>query len=465
MSSLAPIDRDTVVQTLAREAGVLSVELADVAGHIDDVSARAQRQSESFQGLAAATGDLAAANQRIGAVAGKAESVARAANHDMSTSRASIEGALAEIRRLAEDVAGFEQKLAGLRGALDRVAKVAQGIDAIAKQTNLLALNATIEAARAGEAGRGFAVVAGEVKALAKQTSEATSQIDATLLELNQQTAELIAQSAASLQRAHSVQTGTGAIAQVIDTVGRNLDEMGGEVREISAATADIQRHCSALSGAFDEMSGGIAHSSTTLKDARDRVSKLLSLGERIVSLTAEAGVETPDTPYIRLVQETAQRVAMLFETAVSAGEISLADLFDQTYVPIAGSNPAQVMTRFTAFTDRVLPPIQEPILAADPAVMLCAAVDRNGYLPTHNAKFAHPQRPGDVVWNTANCRNRRIFDDRTGLSAARNTEPFLLQTYRRDMGGGQFVLMKDCSAPIRIQGRHWGGLRLAYKA
>ena len=47
--------------------------------------------------------------------------------------------------------------------------------------------------------------------------------------------------------------------------------------------------------------------------------------------------------------------------------------------------------------------------------------------------------------------------------AAGRNERRFLLQTYRRDMGGGQRVLMKDLSAPITVQGRHWGGLRLAY--
>jgi methyl-accepting chemotaxis protein len=38
------------------------------------------------------------------------------------------------------------------------------------------------------------------------------------------------------------------------------------------------------------------------------------------------------------------------------------------------------------------------------------------------------------------------------------------LQTYRRDMGAGQFVVMKEAAAPITVQGRHWGGLRLAFK-
>ena len=144
-------------------------------------------------------------------------------------------------------------------------------------------------------------------------------------------------------------------------------------------------------------------------------------------------------------------------------GEIAEDALFDADYQPIPDSDPQQVMARFTGFTDRVLPAIQEPVLASDPHIVFCAAIDRNGYLPTHNLKFAQPQGK-DPVWNNANCRNRRIFDDRVGLAAGRNEAPFLLQAYRRDMGGGQFVLMKDVSAPIVVRGRHWGGLRLAYK-
>jgi len=153
-----------------------------------------------------------------------------------------------------------------------------------------------------------------------------------------------------------------------------------------------------------------------------------------------------------------------LFEKAIGTGEISDAELFDRDYRPIPNTDPPQVMARFTHFTDRVLPAIQEPLLALDTRVVFCAAVDNNGYLPTHNIKFSKAQGP-DRVWNAANCRNRRLFNDRTGLAAGRNTAPFLLQTYRRDMGGGQFALMKDASAPIYVQSRHWGGFRMGYKA
>ncbi len=130
---------------------------------------------------------------------------------------------------------------------------------------------------------------------------------------------------------------------------------------------------------------------------------------------------------------------------------------------PIPGSNPAQVKTRFTDLTDRALPDILEPALTADPRTASCVAVDRNGYLPTHNRRYSHPQG-ADPVWNAAHSRNRRIFDDRAGLAAARNQKPFLLQTYRRDMGGGHFTTIKEVAVPIRVRGRHWGAVRLNYR-
>lgn len=141
-----------------------------------------------------------------------------------------------------------------------------------------------------------------------------------------------------------------------------------------------------------------------------------------------------------------------------------MADLFDEHYRAIDGTQPQQHQTRFNALTDELFPAIQEPALALLPDVVFCIAADRNGYISTHNKVYCNKQRPGDVSWNTANSRWRRVFNDRTGLASARNTRPFLLQTYRRDMGGGNFVLLKEAAAPITVQGRHWGGLRLAYR-
>ena len=170
------------------------------------------------------------------------------------------------------------------------------------------------------------------------------------------------------------------------------------------------------------------------------------------------------DQPFVAICTRTAQAISKRFDAAVASGEISKEDLFDRDYKPVDGSNPQQHLTRYIEFTDRVLPEFQEPVLDFDERVAFCAAVDENGYLPTHNNKYSHPQRPDDPVWNAGNCRNRRIFTDRTGQAAGANRLPFLIQSYIRDMGGGNFVLMKDLTVPITVQGKQWGNLRLGYK-
>ncbi|MGO7353063.1 methyl-accepting chemotaxis protein, partial [Rhizobium ruizarguesonis] len=70
---------------------------------------------------------------------------------------------------------------------------------------------------------------------------------------------------------------------------------------------------------------------------------------------------------------------------------IGLDALFDRRYRPIPGTDPAKVMATFTELADRLLPPIQEPVTALDERISFCAAIDENGYLPTHNRKLPPP--------------------------------------------------------------------------
>jgi methyl-accepting chemotaxis protein len=166
----------------------------------------------------------------------------------------------------------------------------------------------------------------------------------------------------------------------------------------------------------------------------------------------------------IERASQGAAKIITCLESALQAHDLNMSDLFDADYSPIAGTSPQQYETRGLKALERLLPPIQEAMLTATPSLVFAIAVDRNGFIPVHNASVSKPQRPGDVAWNTANCRNRRIFDDRAGLLAARNTRPFLVQNYPRDLGGGNIVMMKEIDVPLTISGRHWGGFRTAYK-
>ena len=450
------------VAKIAEHAGKLGIEICDVSGHVEEVATRATRQTDLCRSLQFAATSTMEGNQRIVGAARQMRIVADQAASDVNQSQEAVKLSLAEIHSLVASVTVMAAEIETLRESLSSVSKISEEIATIARQTNLLALNAAIEAARAGEFGRSFAVVASEVKALSGKTAQATSEIGTTLAKLSSQADRLLAEGSSSAARAHRVSEGTRTIGAVVMATGSAITELRGEAEQIALQSEDIEQQCSGLEAQVAEMVNGVEQSSTSFAKARDQLGRLLEVSETLIELTAETGIETPDTPFIQAVMTAALKIGQAFEHAIARGELSAADLFDRAYSPISGTNPEQFTTHYIEVADRILPTIQEPLLLLDKRVVFCAAVDRQGYLPTHNKKFSQPQS-NDPAWNAANSRNRRMFNDRTGLAAGTHTKPFLLQTYRRDMGSGQYALMKDVSAPIMVGGRHWGGVRLGY--
>lgn len=457
-------DQKDIISEIATRTGGVGVAAAEIAGQVSEVHNRSQAQNNIITELISTVQMMVSTNKSIEEKVTHTKGETSSATKDVEISKENIRHAVDGIFALVAGVQSMEQKLSSLSSALVSVAKVATGIEGIASQTNLLALNATIEAARAGDAGKGFAVVANEVKSLADETKKATLEITGTVKELTKQVDALQLESQQNTGKAEDVQQGTQSISEIFAALGVSLGEINNNVGNIAEVADENQAQCNTVVTQMSELIEGNAQTSNNLNAADKSANDLLKVSESLIEILATSGHETEDSPFIKLVIEKAAEITDIFEQKIAAGDILLEDLFDETYVPVDGTDPVQVMTKFTAFTDSVLPAIQEPVLAFDPGVVFCAVVDRNAYLPTHNNKFSHSQRPGEPSWNMGNARNRRIFDDRTGLAAAQNQKSILLQTYRRDMGGGIFATMKDLSAPIFVKGRHWGGLRLAYK-
>src|SRR5579871_3108943 len=454
---------ERLVDQLSNRIGGLGVELADVAGNVQEVASRVSAQSELFSQLQKTAETMVSANHEIADASRAVQSASSDAVDDINQSRGAVDTAVKHIAELVESVGRIETRLVAVSSALAQVAKVSTSIEAIAKQTNLLALNATIEAARAGTAGRGFAVVASEVKSLAEATRQATHQIGDTVRDLDGQLGNLISESGEASSRAKTASEGATQIQSIITRVQDGFSRVGQEIDGVAKAATSNLGHCDTVIEELRNLAKGVDLSSGELKHADERVTKLLDLSESLIALIADSGMETSDAPMIRIVVETAKRISELFEAAVERGEIKLEQLMDENYREIAGTDPKQYVTNYVEFTDRVLPAIQDPIQKSDPRIVFCVAWAKGGYLPTHNPNYRLPQGR-DPVWNNANCRNRRLFDDRAVKKVAANTKPFLLQTYRRDMGGGKFVLMKDISSPIIIRGRHWGAFRMGVR-
>jgi methyl-accepting chemotaxis protein len=174
------------------------------------------------------------------------------------------------------------------------------------------------------------------------------------------------------------------------------------------------------------------------------------------------AVMEADNRPLYESAVALATRVSQAFETAINNKRISSDSLFDVDYVPVIGSNPQQYTVSGLSVLEPLLTPIQEACLVENPKTVFCIAVDRNGYIPVHNLEYSHAQREDEPLWNALHARSRRIFNDRNGIIAARNIKAFNLQNYRRDMGGGKYVILKEANSPIIVHGRHWGGIRIA---
>lgn len=467
------LNTDAMADVIAHVGGqisTLAVNIADTSGTVGDVAAAMAKQSNAFAEVYSSAEEIAVSSTQLSDVLGQATSIADGVQQGLKSTTASVEeiftAASSDITAMAQSANTVNNEFAGVKEKIAEVYGYSESIQKIASETQMLAINAGIIATRAGDAGKGFSIIAGSVRELAVQTSEVSKNITSRLNALEATVAEMLKHgeinsklAAEAVVRSEKIDSEFGRFREFgdqVDTLTASIGQIVGPVNRNSEL-------CGQIIDTMGTLNTEVKSNSAALSDTSIKFDTLVSFTEEMILLIEQSGVETEDSQIIRHCVDAAERTAALFEQALANGTMSLSALFDENYRAVQGSDPQQVTTQFTEFTDSVMPDIQEPFLELDSRIVFCAAIDRNGYLPTHNHVYSKPQS-NDPVWNAANCRNRRMFNDRTGLAAGRNTKPFLMQTYRRDMGGGVFALMKDLSAPIFVRGKHWGGFRVGVK-
>lgn len=215
-------ERSNMVATAAEE---MSSNLNNVAAAMEESSTNAAMVATAAEEMSATINDIAINAEEANNISSQAVEKSGA-----------VSGQMEELGRAATGIG-----------------KVLEAITEISEQVNLLALNATIEAARAGEAGKGFAVVANEIKDLAKQTSEAASEIKSKI---------------------ENIQSSTGGAVKGIDEISKvilNVNEIVGSIAvavdEQTKATQEIATNIAQASQGIQEVNENVNQSSTVSEE------------------------------------------------------------------------------------------------------------------------------------------------------------------------------------------------------
>jgi len=437
-----------------------SITLADLSWQANTINREMKALAAKGAQISASSRSLADNSSLVSADAASVAQLAQQARDNSHLGQLELSRTIESMRQMGARTQLVSTSITGLQSSSQKIEHIVQLIRDIANKINLLSLNAAIEAARAGEHGKGFAVVSDEVRKLAEKTFEATQEIDASVGGIMSQTGQAVGNMNDLLG---DVQANVGQIEQVGQRLSGILDssnvlseQMDGIVHASSQSAQEVAKISSYLGEIQDEL----ASFGVRIESQENQTQALTELSEGFYEKLVDLNLETTHSRMFVVARAAADAVQAVFEQAVAQGTISQADLLSQEHEPIPGTNPIKYTSRFDAFTDRVLPAIQEKVLAAHPQLVFAICTNKRAYVPTHNDKFAKPLT-GRYEVDLVNSRSKRIFSDRTGSRCGSHTQKMLLQTYKRDTG----EIMHDLSVPIRVAGTHWGGFRMGYKA
>jgi methyl-accepting chemotaxis protein len=273
------IQRMTV--SLRELIGGISDSVTQIASAAEELSAVTEQTSAGVNSqkvetdqVATAMHQMTATVQEVARNAEEASEAAVAADQQAREGDKVVTEAIAQIERLASEVAHSTEAMGELKRESDKIGSVLDVIKSVAQQTNLLALNAAIEAARAGEAGRGFAVVADEVRSLAQRTHKSTEEIEELILGL---------------------QNGTQQVASIMDSslalTSSSVDltrRAGGSLESITQTVSAIQAMNQQIAAAAEQQSATAEEINRSVINVRDVSEQTSAASEETAASSVE---------------------------------------------------------------------------------------------------------------------------------------------------------------------------------
>jgi methyl-accepting chemotaxis protein len=215
----------------------------------------------------------------------QALSAAKSAESATQSGNRVVQGTVAAITRLADEVEATAKVIQRLHEDTEGIGTVLDVIKDIAEQTNLLALNAAIEAARAGENGRGFAVVADQVRVLASKTQDSTSEIEAMIARLQDGSVKAVevmrqgqSQAHESVGQANEAGSALEAIAEAVATITQRNQNIAQSAQTQSQQTAEMKDQVASIGRIAQTVAEGAHQTQLTNQSVDEHAQALQTL-------------------------------------------------------------------------------------------------------------------------------------------------------------------------------------------
>ncbi len=222
-----------------------TTELArEVAGTATALSANAQEHEAGAVEQSAAVSQVTqAANGNANmarGIATSANGLSQSSEEMLKTAqggRESVERTRSSMEEIVRMNGIITERINSLYEQSQAIINVVDIIDSVTDRLDLLALNASLEGSRAGDAGKGFSLVAQEMRRLAENVSESTSEIKGTIQEIHRFTQAAREASAKGEQTTRAGETDMRDMATAIERIFGLIDKTARGSQEITMAT------------------------------------------------------------------------------------------------------------------------------------------------------------------------------------------------------------------------------------
>ena len=191
---------------------------------------------------------------------------------------------VAEINAVQNTVTLTASKVQKLGKSSQEISQTVNLVGRFAAQTHLLALKASIEAARAGEQGKGFAVLADEVRSLATQSAEATSEIETLVSKIQLETSELLE---AMNQGTEQITAGSKLVQQTRQSLTA-VSQVSHEINQLVSSITQAAKNYSQASSEVSQTMAGVAaisqNNSRSATQVSNSIEKLSAIAEKLQS-------------------------------------------------------------------------------------------------------------------------------------------------------------------------------------